>query len=201
MSAMAASTRTRSSPPISRELEHFAALAPGRTVTSIFFGGGTPSLMGPADGRRDPRSPSPRFGASMPDAEITLEANPTTVEAERFAGYRAAGVNRVRSACRRSTIEASRRSGACTRPMKRLRALASGQAQFRARVLRSDLCARGSERASMAERAHRARSTMRARSSLALSAHHRARHAVRRAACGRHAAAFRTRAWRASSIC
>ena len=58
--------------------------APGRTVSSIFFGGGTPSLMEPetVDGnsRRDRAAP----GRSRLTAEITLEANPTSVEAERF---------------------------------------------------------------------------------------------------------------------
>ncbi|CAH1652365.1 Heme chaperone HemW [Hyphomicrobiales bacterium] len=77
-----------------REIAHRAELAPKRVVTSIFFGGGTPSLMKPAT-----------VGAIL-DAigrhwsvdervEISLEANPTSVEAERFRGYRAAGVNRV----------------------------------------------------------------------------------------------------------
>jgi len=76
------------------ELTHFAALAPRRRVTSIFFGGGTPSLMGAGT-----------VGAILDriaqlwdvteDAEITLEANPTSVEATRFAGYRKAGVNRL----------------------------------------------------------------------------------------------------------
>ena len=76
------------------ELSHRAKLTPGRTVSSIFFGGGTPSLMKPgtvaaildaiaANWRVDPK------------AEVTLEANPTSVEANRFTGYRTAGVNRV----------------------------------------------------------------------------------------------------------
>ena len=76
------------------EVEHFAELAPGRTVTSIFFGGGTPSLMQPAT----VGAILDRIGALWsvdPEAEITLEANPTSVEAERFSGYRAAGVNRI----------------------------------------------------------------------------------------------------------
>jgi len=77
-----------------REIAHWAALAPGRTVSSIFFGGGTPSLMQPSTvaGILD------AIGAHWslaPDVEVTLEANPTSVEATRFAGYRAAGVNRV----------------------------------------------------------------------------------------------------------
>ena len=77
-----------------REIAHRAGLAPGRKVTSIFFGGGTPSLM-------EPRTVGAILDAIagawtiMPGAEITLEANPTSVEAERFRGFRAAGVNRV----------------------------------------------------------------------------------------------------------
>jgi oxygen-independent coproporphyrinogen-3 oxidase len=77
-----------------REIAHTAARIPGRTVTSIFFGGGTPSLMKPET-----------VGAILdaiggawsidPGAEVTLEANPTSVEAERFRGYRMAGINRV----------------------------------------------------------------------------------------------------------
>lgn len=66
----------------------------GRTVTSIFFGGGTPSLMTPAlvGAIIDAIAGHWRIDA---DAEITLEANPTSAEAERFAGYRLAGVNRL----------------------------------------------------------------------------------------------------------
>ena len=77
-----------------KELAHFAGIAPGRSVGSIFFGGGTPSLM------------QPDTVAAILDAiaehwpiedrvEITLEANPTSVEAGNFAGYAAAGVNRL----------------------------------------------------------------------------------------------------------
>jgi len=77
-----------------REIAHMAALAPGRSVTSIFLGGGTPSLMKPATvgGILDSIA---KAWTVVPDAEITLEANPSSVEAERFAGYRDAGVNRV----------------------------------------------------------------------------------------------------------
>ena len=77
-----------------REIETTAARAPGRTVTSIFLGGGTPSLM-------QPRTVGAILDAIgqhwtiAPDAEVSLEANPTSVEATRFHGYRAAGVNRV----------------------------------------------------------------------------------------------------------
>lgn len=63
-------------------------------VASIFFGGGTPSLMQPATVAAILDHIAKLWPIS-PDAEITLEANPNSVEAGRFAGYRAAGVNRV----------------------------------------------------------------------------------------------------------
>src|SRR5271157_4469396 len=76
------------------EISHRAALAPGRKVRSVFFGGGTPSLMRPetVQGVIDAIGAAWRLD---PEAEITLEANPTSVEAGRFRGYRAAGVNRL----------------------------------------------------------------------------------------------------------
>ncbi|GJE00119.1 radical SAM family heme chaperone HemW [Methylobacterium isbiliense] len=77
-----------------REIAHVAALTPGRTVTSIFLGGGTPSLMQPATVGALLDAVAGAWSLA-PDAEVTLEANPTSVEAERFRGYRAAGVNRV----------------------------------------------------------------------------------------------------------
>ena len=77
-----------------REIAWFAEQAPGRTVQSIFFGGGTPSLMSPAAVGKILDSIG-RHWTVAPKAEITLEANPTSVEADRFRGYRAAGVNRV----------------------------------------------------------------------------------------------------------
>jgi putative oxygen-independent coproporphyrinogen III oxidase len=77
-----------------REIETTAARVPGREVSSIFLGGGTPSLMQPktvgavldAIGK---------YWSVASDVEVTLEANPTSVEATRFRGYRTAGVNRV----------------------------------------------------------------------------------------------------------
>ncbi len=66
----------------------------GRPVVSVFFGGGTPSLLSPA--AVDELIAAFRALAMLaPEAEITLEANPGTVEAEKFAGFRAAGVNRL----------------------------------------------------------------------------------------------------------
>ena len=76
------------------ELAHFASLAPTRSVTSIFFGGGTPSLMRPETVAAILDAIAGHWSLES-DAEITLEANPTSVEAENFAGYRAAGVNRL----------------------------------------------------------------------------------------------------------
>ena len=77
-----------------REIETTAARIPGRTVSSIFLGGGTPSLMAPetVGAVLDAIGKAWRVAD---DVEITLEANPTSVEATRFKGYRAAGVNRV----------------------------------------------------------------------------------------------------------
>jgi oxygen-independent coproporphyrinogen-3 oxidase len=76
------------------ELDHYAELTAGRTLTSIFFGGGTPSLMEPATVAAVIERATARWSPAR-DIEITLEANPGSVEAGRFAGYRAAGVNRV----------------------------------------------------------------------------------------------------------
>jgi oxygen-independent coproporphyrinogen-3 oxidase len=76
------------------ELGHFAELSQGRSVTSIFLGGGTPSLMEPATVEQILSAIGDLWTVES-GAEITLEANPSSVEAERFRGYRAAGVNRV----------------------------------------------------------------------------------------------------------
>jgi putative oxygen-independent coproporphyrinogen III oxidase len=77
-----------------REIETIAARAPGRTVSSIFFGGGTPSLMEPATVGAILGAISAHWSVAD-DVEISLEANPSSVEAKRFRDYRAAGVNRV----------------------------------------------------------------------------------------------------------
>jgi putative oxygen-independent coproporphyrinogen III oxidase len=77
-----------------REIAATAERVGGRTVTTIFLGGGTPSLMQPATVGAILDAIGKHWGVS-PDVEVTLEANPTSVEATRFAGYRAAGVNRV----------------------------------------------------------------------------------------------------------
>jgi putative oxygen-independent coproporphyrinogen III oxidase len=79
---------------LARELDWLAARTPGRTVDSVFFGGGTPSLM-PAAAVAAVLDAIGKCWAVAPDVEVTLEANPTSVEAGNFAGYRAAGVNRA----------------------------------------------------------------------------------------------------------
>jgi oxygen-independent coproporphyrinogen-3 oxidase len=76
------------------DLQSALPLIWGRPVVSVFFGGGTPSLLSPA--AIDELIAAFRALAMLsPEAEITLEANPGTVEAEKFAGFRAAGVNRL----------------------------------------------------------------------------------------------------------
>jgi oxygen-independent coproporphyrinogen-3 oxidase len=77
-----------------RELVTRAAQFPGREAISIYFGGGTPSLWDPPElGRvlREVRS----LWRVLPDAEVTLEANPGTTDEERFAAFRELGVNRL----------------------------------------------------------------------------------------------------------
>src|ERR1700733_5052642 len=77
-----------------REIETTAARAPDREVSSIFLGGGTPSLMQPQTVGTILDAIGKHWRVAG-DAEVTLEANPTSVEATRFRGYRTAGVNRV----------------------------------------------------------------------------------------------------------
>lgn len=76
------------------DLAHEARLTEGRKLGSIFFGGGTPSLMPPATAAALISAAEAHWGFAN-DIEITLEANPSSVEAARFAELSAAGVNRV----------------------------------------------------------------------------------------------------------
>ena len=77
-----------------REIAYFASLTKDKLVTSVFFGGGTPSLMNPET--LDAILTEVRNTWPMTnDAEISMEANPSSVEAERFEAYRASGVNRL----------------------------------------------------------------------------------------------------------
>jgi len=76
------------------EIAHRAELTPGREVRSVFFGGGTPSLMLPTTVEAILDAIAEHWTLAQ-DAEITLEANPTSVEAGRFRAFKSAGVNRV----------------------------------------------------------------------------------------------------------
>jgi coproporphyrinogen III oxidase-like Fe-S oxidoreductase len=79
---------------VTREIATTAERIGPRSVASIFFGGGTPSLMQPSSVQSILDAVAKHWSIA-PDVEVTLEANPTSVEATRFRGYRAAGVNRV----------------------------------------------------------------------------------------------------------
>lgn len=76
------------------EITHYAQMTPGRTVTSIFFGGGTPSLMEPQTAQAAINAVAAHWHIAD-DCEITLEANPTSVEIGKFRDFRQAGIDRV----------------------------------------------------------------------------------------------------------
>ncbi len=77
------------------EIRRVGAAAPARpAVPTVFFGGGTPSLLAPEEVAAILGAAREAFDLS-PEAEITLEANPETVDVDRLAGFRAAGVNRI----------------------------------------------------------------------------------------------------------
>jgi oxygen-independent coproporphyrinogen-3 oxidase len=86
--------QTRFAAALRRELASEAARLGPRRLTSIFFGGGTPSTMNPS-GVGGIIDDAARWFDLAPDLEITLEANPTSIEIGRLHEYRAAGVNRV----------------------------------------------------------------------------------------------------------
>ena len=77
-----------------REIENSAKTVPGRSVDSVFFGGGTPSLMAPETVHTVISAIRSNWAVSN-DLEVTLEANPTSVEAGKFASFAQAGVNRL----------------------------------------------------------------------------------------------------------
>jgi len=112
------------------DLAHEARLLPGRVLTSIFFGGGTPSLM-------DPGTVEAVIGAAgshwLPaeDIEITLEANPNSVEASRFADLAAAGVNRLSLGLQSFDDDALRFLGRAHSALEGWRALEIAQKNFR----------------------------------------------------------------------
>jgi oxygen-independent coproporphyrinogen-3 oxidase len=111
------------------ELDHYAERTPGRTVTSIFFGGGTPSLMEPATAAAVIDRVAERW-QTAPGLEITLEANPSSVEAARFADLARAGVNRVSLGVQALDDKSLAFLGRRHNAAEALAALAVAQAQF-----------------------------------------------------------------------
>ncbi len=112
-----------------RELETTAALTGPRTVASIFFGGGTPSLMAPQTVAAI-LDRIAELWTMVPGAEITLEANPGSVEAARFAGYAQAGVNRVSLGVQSLRDEVLRSLGRIHTVAEAISALKIAKAQF-----------------------------------------------------------------------
>ena len=112
------------------DLEHEARLLPGGTLTSIFFGGGTPSLMEPATVAAVIEAAREHWPAAN-DIEITLEANPNSVEAARFADLAAAGVNRLSLGLQSFNDQALRFLGRAHSAREGWRALEIAQKNFR----------------------------------------------------------------------
>ncbi len=111
------------------DMAHEAALLPGRALTSIFFGGGTPSLMPPATVAALIEAAGQHWRIAD-DIEITLEANPSSVEAARFADLARAGVNRVSLGLQALDDETLHFLGRAHDVNEGLAALATAQANF-----------------------------------------------------------------------
>ncbi|HET9458612.1 MAG TPA: radical SAM family heme chaperone HemW [Sphingomicrobium sp.] len=111
------------------DLAHEARLLPGRRLTSIFFGGGTPSLMEPATIAALIEAAC-RHWAPASDIEFTLEANPNSAEAERFADLAAAGVNRLSLGIQSLRDEDLRFLGRAHSAREALDALVAAQGSF-----------------------------------------------------------------------
>ena len=111
------------------DLAHEAAALPGRRLGSIFFGGGTPSLMPPATVEAVIAAATTAW-APAGDLEVTLEANPSSVESARFADLAAAGVNRVSLGLQALDEAALRFLGRAHDVREGLAALDTAQANF-----------------------------------------------------------------------
>ena len=172
------------------ELKHRAALTPERIVRSIFFGGGTPSLMAPETVGRIIEAVG-HFWKLDSQAEITLEANPTSVEAGRFAAYRAAGVNRVSLGVQALNDADLKTLGRMHSVAEAMRALDIATSTFSARLVRPDLRQAGTDAAGLGGGTARS-AVARAGTPVALPAHHRAGHDVRAAVRRRQAEDPRT---------
>ena len=112
------------------DLAHEARLLPDGMLTSIFFGGGTPSLMEPSTVAAVIDAAADHWSAAN-DIEITLEANPNSVEAARFADLAGAGVNRVSLGLQSFDDEALRFLGRAHSSREGFRALETAQRHFR----------------------------------------------------------------------
>jgi putative oxygen-independent coproporphyrinogen III oxidase len=112
------------------DLAHEVRLLPGRRLTSIFFGGGTPSLMDPSTVEAIIASAKTSWGCAH-DIEITLEANPNSVEAARFADLGQAGVNRLSLGLQSFDDRALRFLGRAHSSLEGFRALETAQKAFR----------------------------------------------------------------------
>jgi len=112
------------------DLAHEARLLPGRRLTSIFFGGGTPSLMDPSTVAAVIEVARTQWDAA-PNLEITLEANPNSVEAARFADLSAAGVNRLSLGLQSFDDDALRFLGRAHSAREGWKALETAQKHFR----------------------------------------------------------------------
>ena len=91
---VAAVDQTRWAAAFEKEIDRVADLTDDRVLNSVFFGGGTPSMMDVSTVDRILARIQKRWRLAN-DLEVTLEANPTSIEAQRFSGYNSAGVNRV----------------------------------------------------------------------------------------------------------
>jgi putative oxygen-independent coproporphyrinogen III oxidase len=111
------------------DVRHEAALLPGRKISSIFFGGGTPSLMPPATAAALIAEAEALWGLT-PDCEVTLEANPNSVEVANFAALAGAGVNRVSIGVQSFDEAALRFLGRAHDGEEARRAIAAAQAHF-----------------------------------------------------------------------
>ena len=153
-----------------------------REVTSIFLGGGTPSLMKPETVGAVLDAVARNW--TVPDGiEVTLEANPSSVEAERFRGYRAAGVNRVSLGVQALNDADLRFLGRLHNVAEALACDRAGAKNLSAALLRPDLCPARADAGCLGGRAGRG-DRLRRRPSVALPADHRGRHALPLPACG-----------------
>ena len=177
------------------EIAATAARIPGRTVTTMFFGGGTPSLMQPSTVAAILDAVAKHWTVA-PDVEITLEANPTSVEAERFRGYRAAGVNRVSLGVQSLDDRVLKELGRMHSAEEALAAVAVARAVFE-RYSFDLIYARPGQIAGVMGGRTQARHCRGRRASVALSIDHRAGDGVSRAAIGRQARRSRTATRRA----